>query len=276
MKKNYVYLAQSCTEIFDDVFIKCLKIGRTTDIKSRMEVFKSHNPSIKLLKIVEVDNPKRIEAYLHSIYGDKLLPNSGREWFEYSKDIIDNFEKDCKEAEKNYSIREYSEILRKGIIKFIYPNYIKCKEKLIKELEAAGLSDLIGDISDGLLTSLRSFEDKIWIHTPATIRDLISKVLFESGHPRKISMSDAGDSKIFKRNALICFNGVRKTFEMDEVLLKDMFLKEPNNIKTVENSVKAFVIDASDSAEIHRLTEKYTDVSIKKVCEVYNEEYKLD
>ena len=72
-----------------EILKKCLKIGYANDVEERLKTYKTHNPSIKLLKSKEGDI--ELEHILHKYFKDFLLPNE-REWFIYSDEIIDKFD----------------------------------------------------------------------------------------------------------------------------------------------------------------------------------------
>ena len=91
-----IYLIQDAYIDENDNFHKILKIGYTSNIDSRMSQYISHNFGFKLLKTREGD--EELEKLLHYHFNKYLIKEShNREWFEYSDEIVNDFEKLEKE-----------------------------------------------------------------------------------------------------------------------------------------------------------------------------------
>ena len=83
-----IYLIQSAYVDESDNFHKALKIGYAKDLDKRLTAYNTHLPSYKLLKSREGD--EELEKHLHSYFSKYRISNY--EWFEYSKDIIEDFD----------------------------------------------------------------------------------------------------------------------------------------------------------------------------------------
>ena len=84
-----IYLIQSAYIDENDNFHKALKIGYAKDLEKRLAAYNTHLPSYKLLKTREGDED--LEKHLHSYFSKYRI--SIYEWFEYSDEIINNFDK---------------------------------------------------------------------------------------------------------------------------------------------------------------------------------------
>lgn len=85
-----IYLIQDCYEDSEGNYHKVLKIGYSKKPfgESRESHYKTHNYGFKLLG--EREGSQDLEHYLQNLFQDLRLD---REWFKYSKDIIEKFQK---------------------------------------------------------------------------------------------------------------------------------------------------------------------------------------
>lgn len=75
-----------------------IKIGKSSDYANRLQSYISHNPYIKMIEIMPVENNElnALERQLHTVLHSKYLNTPGTaEWFECSK-------------------KEYKKILKQG------------------------------------------------------------------------------------------------------------------------------------------------------------------
>ena len=112
-----IYLIESFMRDEQDSPLRCLKIGYAKNVEERMKAYRTHNPSIKLLKTREGEHD--LENYLHWYFKRYELSNFN-EWFIYSNKIIDNFEL-IDIQEETISLDEYLEYVRKEILFKIIP-----------------------------------------------------------------------------------------------------------------------------------------------------------
>ena len=87
-----LYLIQSAG--YDDAggYIDLLKIGYAESISSRMTGYKLHNPTCKLLKTIKGDLIDETKVQNH--FSKYRFVGYGKEWFVYSKEIVDFFSSD--------------------------------------------------------------------------------------------------------------------------------------------------------------------------------------
>ena len=83
-----IYLIQSAYIDENDNFHKALKIGYAKDLDKRLVAYNTHLPSYKLLKTREGE--EELEKHLHTYFSKYRLSNY--EWFEYSDEIIEEFD----------------------------------------------------------------------------------------------------------------------------------------------------------------------------------------
>lgn len=88
-----IYLILSAGFKDDDSLEKLLKIGYTEDnnLDRRIYQYKSHNPTIKLLYTIP-EGTKNLEDLLHSRFYSFRYDKFGKEWFNYSEEIMQFFE----------------------------------------------------------------------------------------------------------------------------------------------------------------------------------------
>ena len=122
-----IYLIESFMRGDNDHPLRCLKIGYAKDIEDRLKTYRTHNPSVKLLKTREGDY--ELENYLHKYF--KRYELSGyQEWFIYSKIIVNEF--DLIEIPKEEYIK--TNIINEIIPKTYEATFSKTSE-LLNELE---------------------------------------------------------------------------------------------------------------------------------------------
>lgn len=102
---------------------KFLKIGYTSNIDNRIKQYKTHNPDIKILSIIE--GTREDEKKLHELCKEWKYDS---EWFYYSPKIIELFSNNILNSEI---------IIRENIVKtyeeFI-PKLCKFKKKLLFDI----------------------------------------------------------------------------------------------------------------------------------------------
>jgi hypothetical protein len=80
------------------------KIGFTTrKVSERLNELKTGNPSINFIQEYHSSNSRKIETILHRIYNHKRI---NREWFNLSKDEVDDFLNRCQLIDYNLKIIE--------------------------------------------------------------------------------------------------------------------------------------------------------------------------
>ena len=158
-----------------------LKIGYTKDIDSRVDSYYLHNPECKLLDTREGDT--ELESYFHSLYNKYSYPKR-REWFYYSQEIVDNFQKislgDKYLIDKDEYIIGFREYLRSEI-----PG--------IQELKSKYLEDILKEIEE--LSRKEGLED---LYNPEFHRSLTLGI-WEKEYNSEISYIDSYDfEELFK------------------------------------------------------------------------------
>ena len=147
---------------------KILKIGYTNDIKRRLDSYKSENPDSELLATREGD-----EAFEHKLhkYFHRFKYTSGREWFYYNEEIVDEFS----------TIQEDNLVSREELIEKINPILD------ISDLFSSKISEIIE------LCSNNNFREKL---TELDIRAIItkfweenSKLIFPEDYPEILDIS---------------------------------------------------------------------------------------
>jgi hypothetical protein len=61
------------------------KIGYTTNFNKRIKVYKTHNPNIKTICLIESNNSFEFESYLHNRFKNK---NVNGEWFDLTEEEV--------------------------------------------------------------------------------------------------------------------------------------------------------------------------------------------
>ena len=61
------------------------KIGYTTDFDKRIKHYKTHNPNIKTICLIESNDAFELESYLHDKFEDK---NISGEWFDLTEEEV--------------------------------------------------------------------------------------------------------------------------------------------------------------------------------------------
>ena len=140
-----LYLIEGFMRGDNDLPLRCLKIGYTKDIDERMRVYKTYNPSIKLLKTREGELD--LEKYLHK-YFKKYELLDFNEWFIYSERIVENFEI-INIQEDTITVDEYLECIREEILHKLIPETYKEVFSKIPEL----LMNLEIEFNEGLYNS---------------------------------------------------------------------------------------------------------------------------
>lgn len=113
-----------------------LKIGYTKDIDSRVDSYYLHSPECKLLDTREGDT--ELESYFHSLYNKYSYPKR-REWFYYSQEIVDNFQKISLDDKYLISKEDY-------IVGF--REYLKSEVPGIQELKSKYLDSILKEIEE--------------------------------------------------------------------------------------------------------------------------------
>lgn len=146
---------------------KILKIGYTNKIKRRLDSYKSENPDAELLATREGDEV--FEHKLHK-YFHRFKYTSGREWFYYNEEIVDEFE----------TIQEDNLVSREELTEKINPILD------ISDLFSSKISEIIELCSNnfrGKLTELdiRAIVTKFWEEN--------SKLIFPEDFPEILDIS---------------------------------------------------------------------------------------
>ena len=158
-----------------------LKIGYTKDIDSRVDSYYLHNPECKLLDIREGDT--ELESYFHSLYNKYSYPKR-REWFYYSQEIVDNFQKISLGDKYLIDKDEY-------IIGF--REYLKSEVPGIQELKSKYLEDILKEIEE--LSKKEGLEE---LYNPEFHRSLTLGI-WEKEYNSEISYIDSYDfEELFK------------------------------------------------------------------------------
>lgn len=113
-----------------------LKIGYTKDINSRIDSYYLHNPECRLLDTREGNT--ELESYFHSLYNKYSYPKR-KEWFYYSQEIVDNFQKISLEDKYLISKEDY-------IVGF--REYLKSEVPGIQELKSKYLDSILKEIEE--------------------------------------------------------------------------------------------------------------------------------
>ena len=113
-----------------------LKIGYTKDINSRIDSYFLHNPECRLLDTREGNT--ELESYFHSLYNKYSYPKR-KEWFYYSQEIVDNFQKISLEDKYLISKEDY-------IVGF--REYLKSEVPGIQELKSKYLDSILKEIEE--------------------------------------------------------------------------------------------------------------------------------
>ena len=158
-----------------------LKIGYTKDIDSRVDSYYLHNPECKLLDTREGDT--ELESYFHSLYNKYSYPKR-REWFYYSQEIVDNFQKISLDDKYLIDKDEY-------IIGF--REYLRSEVPGIQELKSKYLEDILKEIEE--LSRKEGLEE---LYNPEFHRSLTLGI-WEKEYNSEISYIDSYDfEELFK------------------------------------------------------------------------------
>ena len=158
-----------------------LKIGYTKDIDSRVDSYYLHNPECKLLDTREGDT--ELESYFHSLYNKYSYPKR-REWFYYSQEIVDNFQKISLDDKYLIDKDEY-------IIGF--REYLRSEVPGIQELKSKYLDDILKEIEE--LSRKEGLEN---LYNPEFHRSLTLGI-WEKEYNSEISYIDSYDfEELFK------------------------------------------------------------------------------
>lgn len=158
-----------------------LKIGYTKDIDSRVDSYYLHSPECKLLDTREGDT--ELESYFHSLYNKYSYPKR-REWFYYSQEIVDNFQKISLDDKYLIDKDEY-------IIGF--REYLRSEVPGIQELKSKYLEDILKEIEE--LSRKEGLEE---LYNPEFHRSLTLGI-WEKEYNSEISYIDSYDfEELFK------------------------------------------------------------------------------
>ena len=158
-----------------------LKIGYTKDIDSMVDSYYLHNPECKLLDTREGDT--ELESYFHSLYNKYSYPKR-REWFYYSQEIVDNFQKISLDDKYLIDKDEY-------IIGF--REYLRSEVPGIQELKSKYLEDILKEIEE--LSRKEGLEE---LYNPEFHRSLTLGI-WEKEYNSEISYIDSYDfEELFK------------------------------------------------------------------------------
>ena len=158
-----------------------LKIGYTKDIDSRIDSYYLHNPECKLLDTREGDT--ELESYFHFLYNKYSYPKR-REWFYYSQEIVDNFQKISLDDKYLIDKDEY-------IIGF--REYLRSEVPGIQELKSKYLEDILKEIEE--LSRKEGLEE---LYNPEFHRSLTLGI-WEKEYNSEISYIDSYDfEELFK------------------------------------------------------------------------------
>ena len=158
-----------------------LKIGYTKDIDSRVDSYYLHNPECKLLDTREGDT--ELESYFHFLYNKYSYPKR-REWFYYSQEIVDNFQKISLDDKYLIDKDEY-------IIGF--REYLRSEVPGIQELKSKYLEDILKEIEE--LSRKEGLEE---LYNPEFHRSLTLGI-WEKEYNSEISYIDSYDfEELFK------------------------------------------------------------------------------
>ena len=158
-----------------------LKIGYTKDINSRIDSYYLHNPECRLLDTREGNT--ELESYFHSLYNKYSYPKR-KEWFYYSQEIVDNFQKISLGDKYLIDKDEY-------IIGF--REYLRSEVPGIQELKSKYLEDILKEIEE--LSKKEGLEE---LYKPEFHRSF-TMGLWEKEYNSEISYIDSYDfEELFK------------------------------------------------------------------------------
>ena len=135
-----IYLIKSAGYDESENLIHLLKIGYTEDNNKdkRFQLYKLHNPTCKVL--YEIPNlPEDIEKRIQYKFRGLKYNEYGNEWFYYSQEIVDNFQKISLEDKYLISKEDY-------IVGF--REYLKSEVPGIQELKSKYLDSILKEIEE--------------------------------------------------------------------------------------------------------------------------------
>ena len=127
-----IYLLQDCYKDNEGEYHDILKIGYSKDnfSKNRQGQYNTHNFGYKFLG--EKEGSCELENYLHRLLKEY---NLSREWFVYSKEVIDKFWKTREEDISDFSSQEeLNEYIRYYILKHLVPSVDNLKELYLDQI----------------------------------------------------------------------------------------------------------------------------------------------
>ena len=127
-----IYLLQDCYKDNKGEYHDILKIGYSKDnfSKNRQGQYNTHNFGYKFLG--EREGSCELENYLHKLLKEY---NLSREWFVYSKKVIDKFWKTREEDISDFSSQdELNEYIRYYILKHLVPSVDNLKELYLDQI----------------------------------------------------------------------------------------------------------------------------------------------
>ena len=280
-----IYLLQDCYKDNKGEYHDILKIGYSKDnfSKNRQGQYNTHNFGYKFLG--EREGSCELENYLHKLLKEY---NLSREWFVYSKEVIDKFWKTREEDISDFSSQdELNEHIRYYILKHLVPSVDKLKKLY--------LDQILFEISEKDI----EYEEYKDIYT----REIMNVFEFVSSHEYKYFQDlDFNTSKNieilkncdltlpqivgrqrnrnnpFKNNIIIFYRTIRKT-EMESY---DLFLEKQNqrkeetkklldlyNAATIDQQ-QAYIKKLKSDIEVSKYEDDYVSISKKTGEPVYN------
>lgn len=106
-----IYLIKAAGYSIDGGYEDQLKIGYTSEGKSRFDAYWTHNPTHKILYRIPLWS-LRLEQKIHKFFENHLHVGDCKEWYCYSEDIIRFFEKFKNEKEE--VVEKYMDEILKG------------------------------------------------------------------------------------------------------------------------------------------------------------------